>query len=100
MDTITVNKFECVSAQGRWADENGSPIDITGRTMSIIEARPAELKAGTVTITNAENGEFEILIPSSIAAKMGVGRVNWIRLAMSMGANCLDTTPMIWIDVQ
>ena len=99
METIEVNRYECVSAEIRWTNEDGTPIDLTGRTLSVIEASPAALTQAVVTITDAANGEAELFIGREHARALGVGRVNWIRLAMSLGSTCLDTTPTIWIQV-
>lgn len=98
MSAIEVNKGECVHVQGTWTDDAG-PIDLTGRTLSIVEAYPPALTGGTVTLTDAVAGEFEVRIDNPIAAQLRSGRVNWIRLAMTLPNGCPDTTPQIWITV-
>lgn len=97
-DTIEISKGECVHTQGTWTDDTG-PIDLTGRTLSIVESYPPALTDGTVTVTDALAGEFEIHIDNPAAASLRSGRVNWIRLAMMLPGECPNTTPRIWIAV-
>ena len=99
METIEVNRYECVAAQLRWTNEDGTPIDLSGRSLAVIEASPKALTQAVVTITDAANGEAELFISKELARALGVGRVNWLRLAMTLGDTCLDTTPHIWIQV-
>lgn len=97
MDTAEVNRYECIIAEVNWTDEDGAPIDLTGRTLSIIESSPRSLMDATVTITDAIAGQSELFISKELSRTMGVGRVNWIRISMSVGGSCIDTTPLIWI---
>ena len=98
MNSIELNRGECLRVQAAWTDEGG-PVDLTGRTLEITEAYPRALQGGTATVTDAEAGEFEIFIPESLMAAAGSGRVNWIRIAMSLPGACKDATPRIWISI-
>lgn len=97
-DAVEVNKGECVRLQVTWTDEDGA-IDLTGRTLSIVDSYPKALMGGTVTATDATAGEFEVFIPEALAASMGLGRVNWIRLSMILPGGCPDTTDKFWLEV-
>lgn len=98
MSEIEINKGECVHAEMTWEDEEG-PIDLTGRTLAIVEAYPAALTGGTVTATDAVAGKADIHIPAALTAQMGEGRVNWIRLGMQLPNGCMDTSNKLWITV-
>lgn len=95
---IEINKGECLHAKLTWTDEAG-PIDLTGRTLSIVEAQPASLLAGSVTVTDALAGLAELDLDTATAASLGAGRTNWLRLGMTLDGTCIDTTPRIWIAV-
>ena len=97
-DAVEVSKGECVRIQGTWTDEDGA-IDLTGRTLSIVDSYPKALMGGTVTVTDGPAGEFEVFSPEALAVRMGSGRVIWIRVEMALPGGCPDTTPRIWIEV-
>lgn len=95
---IHVNQGECVHEQFSWFDAGG-PINLTGREVSIVDAYPRALMAGTFTVVDAVNGKANLYIPAAVAASMGKGRVNWIRVGHSLPNGCPDTTPRTWIEV-
>lgn len=99
MNAIEINKGECLRAEIVWSDDAG-PIDLTGHTISIVEAVPDALTAGTVDITDAAAGKATIRIEAATAAAMRAGRASWIRLGRTQPDGCLDTTPQIWICVR
>ena len=99
MSAIEITRGECLRVQGTWTDEAG-PIDLTGRTLSISEAYPAALMAGTVTVTDAAAGEFEVFVDAETMAKAGMGRTNWLRIAMELPGGCPDTTERFWVEVK
>lgn len=96
-DVIKVNRFECLARQIEWNDQGG-PIDFTGRTLSIVEAYPAALKEGTLTATETP-GRARLFIAGEHMAKAGAGRVNWLRLGHGFPGGCMDTTPRIYVEV-
>lgn len=98
-EAMNVSRGECLRAQGVWTDEDGLPIDLAGRTLRIAEAYPKALDAGTVTITDAAAGEFEIFIPEAVMSAAGRGRVNWLRLEMELPGGCPDTSERFWVEV-
>lgn len=99
MEAIEINHGEGVRAELRYTDEGGA-IDLTGRTLSIVEAFPAALTQGEVALVDAAQGVAELRIPAAVAAAMGGGaRSNWVRLGMSLPGGEVDTTPPIWISV-
>ena len=100
MSAIEISKGECLRVQGTWTDETGTPIDLTGRTLSISEAYPPALAGGTVTVTDAAAGEFEVFIDAETMGKAGMGRVNWLRLEMTLPGGCPDTSERFWVEVK
>jgi len=99
MSAIEITRGECLRVQGTWTDEAG-PIDLTGRTLSISEAYPPALTGGTVTVTDAAAGEFEVFVDAETMAKAGMGRTNWLRIAMQLPDSCPDTTERFWVEVK
>ena len=73
LDQIEITRGGCLRVQGTWTDEAG-PVDLTGRTLSISECYPQALMDGTVNITDAEQGEFEVFVSAETMAKAGMGR--------------------------
>ena len=99
MSAIEITRCECLRVQGTWTDEDG-PINLAGRTLSISEAYPAALTGGTVTVTDAAAGEFEVFVDAETMAKAGMGRTNWLRIAMELPGGCPDTTERFWVEVK
>ena len=99
MSAVEISKGECLRVQGTWTDETGTPIDLTGRTMSISEAYPPALAGGTVTVTDAAAGEFEVFVDAETMAKSGMGRTNWLRIAMELPGGCPDTSERFWVEM-
>ena len=99
MSAVEISKGECLRVQGTWTDETGTPIDLTGRTMSISEAYPPALMTGSVTVTDAAAGEFEVFVDAGTMAKAGMGRTNWLRIAMALPRGCPDTSERFWVEV-
>ena len=100
MSTIDICKGECLRVQGTWVDEAG-PINLWGYLLSISEAYPAVLMTGSVTVTDAGAGEFEIFIPAETMAKAYMGRTNWLRIAMVFqGGGCPDTSERFWVEIK
>lgn len=100
MSAIEITRGECLRVQGTWTNEDGSPIDLTGRVLSISEAYPPALMAGTVTVTDAEQGKFELFVDAETMTKAGMGRTNWLRLAMELPGGCPDTSERFWVEVK
>lgn len=100
MSAIEIARGECLRVQGTWTNEDGSPIDLTGRTLSISEAYPRALESGTVTVTDGAAGEFEIFVDAETMAKAGMGRTNWLRIAMELPGGCPDTSERFWVEVK
>lgn len=95
---LKADKGECLSYQLEWADEGG-PIDLSGYELSILEAYPAALAAGQHIATDAAGGVSELFIPATVMASAGRGRVNWLRMAVSIPGGCPITTPRIMVEV-
>lgn len=100
MSAIEITRGECLRVQGTWTDEDGTPIDLAGRTLSISEAYPAALTGGTVTVTDAAAGEFEVFVSAETMSKAGMGRTNWLRIAMELPGGCPDTSERFWVEVK
>lgn len=97
---ITVNRFECLKAQCTWTDENGDPIDLTGKTITLVDYSPAELVGVTVDITDAANGVFEIEASQAIVDGLQIGLLSYFRLSLNTPGGCPDSTPRIGINVE
>lgn len=101
MNTVVINKGESVHLNLTYNNSDGTPIDLTGATLLIPEALPAELLGGTVVVQGDPlNGNALLFIPASLSASMGAGKVNWIRISMETPEDVKDVSPKIWIDVQ
>lgn len=100
MSTLVISKGEGIHAEIHWRNEDGTPIDITGRALGISEAFPPELEAGTVTLVDAVAGVGLLEIHAELADCMRHGRASWIRLYAQLPDACRDVTPKIWVDVQ
>ena len=97
---IKITRGESLDVEGVWTNlDDGSPVDMSGRTMRIVEAQPAALTNGTVTITDVAEGKFDVYIPASVMAKAGMGDANWIRLGLDLRDGCPNTTTRIWIEI-
>lgn len=101
-DAIPVSRGECLDEQGAWTDQDGTPIDLTGETITIFGAKPAALNGGTVTVLAGTGGLFTIHVDADLMALAPLGRLSYFRLALSQAAtpDCPKTTPPIWINVQ
>lgn len=97
--SIEVARGECLRAEGAWTDDEGAALDLTGRTIRISEAYPMALTDGEVTVTDATSGKFDIFIPAEVMSSAGRGRVNWIRVEMSVPDGCADASERIWVEV-
>lgn len=96
MDSIIINKGECLHVTLDWDNEDGTPINITGRTFTVFEAAP--LFTAVFTVTDAVNGKVEMQVTDT--SMLNLGRSNRFRISMSVDGGCVDTTPPIWIDVK
>ena len=97
---ITVNRFECLKAECTWTDENGTALDLTGKTITLVDYSPAELVGATVTITDAVNGKFEIEASQAIVDGLPSGLLSYFRLSLNTAGSCSDSTPRIGINVE
>lgn len=100
MDDLHANRYECIRVQLSWHDENDVPINLGGRQAMVIEAHPRLLKNAQFTITDGNQGKTELFVPDDLAATLGLGRSNWIRLGVRIPGGCLVTLPPIWINVK
>lgn len=100
MSAIEITRGECLRVQGTWTNEDGTPIDLTGLTLSISEAYPRALESGAVTVTDGAAGEFEVFVSAETMAKAGMGRTNWLRIAMELPGGCPDTSERFWVEVK
>lgn len=94
--SIVINRGECLDIDLLWTDENGDPIDITGRTFAVVDAHPEFTAA--FTTTDATGGA--VSMHADDTSNLRLGRVNSFRISMSLPDSCLDTTPPIWITVE
>lgn len=92
---VEMNRYEKLELDLEWEDENGAAIDITGREFAIKESKPAML--GDFVISDGPAGKVRLTIEDTNAFAVGDG--NWLRVAMTLPDESLDTTPPIWIEV-
>ena len=94
MQMVEITKGEGVHIQLRWADAGG-PINLTGRTLQILEASNPALLQGQFDVPAPATGEARLDIP---APGLALGR-HWIRVGMTLPNGRMDSTPRIWINV-
>lgn len=98
----TLKKFPkgtTIKLRGVWQNEDATPVNLSGFSIEIAEAQPNELTKGSVSITDAPAGEFEISIPEMYSRRVVIGRMNWIRLSMRTSPNMVVTTLKIWVEI-
>lgn len=92
---IELNHGECLHLALKYTQEDGSPMDITGCTLDVMEA------STTITaefdITDASGGAATLTIADTGA--LALGRIDWMRLRLTRPDGCADTTPPIWFKV-
>ena len=96
MGSIIISRGECLHASLAWTDEDGNPIDITGRDFAVFDAAPAF--TAEFSITDAAAGRVDVTVADT--SMLLPGRTNRFRLSMTLPGGCSDTTPPIWIEVQ
>lgn len=89
-------RLECIVWDG---PIGGTPLDLTGATLSVRESNPAVLKEGVITVTDAAAGKIMLTLTEAQAEQLGEGRVNWFRFEAQFAEDNL-VTPKIWINVQ
>jgi hypothetical protein len=96
MDSIIINKGECINLTLEWSDETGAAIDVTGRTFTVVDAAPAF--TATFAIVDALAGRISMQVEDTSMLRMG--DVNRFRVSMTLADGCVDVTPQIGINVQ
>lgn len=101
MDTIKIDRYEGIRHQVQWLSDD-VPVDLTGMHISIIDASPASLKQGTISIESGDRdeGKATLNIPSELFSDSMIGRSCWIRLCLHRSDGSKDTTPPIWIEIK
>lgn len=89
-------RLECTIWDG---SIGGTPLDLTGATLSVRESNPAVLKEGVIAVTDAAQGKIMLTLTEAQAEELGEGRVNWFRFEAQFDDDNL-VTPKIWINVQ
>lgn len=99
MDAIHCNRYESLHIQLSWKDEAGS-LDLGGREFLVLDAHPSALKSALHRPIAGQMGESEIYISTAVAAELGLGKANWIRVGVRNPGGELMTLPPIWIYVE
>lgn len=100
MSVITINRGECLKAAGVWEDEAG-PVDLTGMTLALADASHLEITSGgSVTVTNAATGEFDITLPVAVTDALPDGQGAYFRVKLTQPDGCVSTTPRIWVAIE
>lgn len=98
METIYIDRDEPLTAALKWTDEDGNPLDLTGRSIEIIEAVPEVLYTATVTVTNAATGDASVSFGTGISQQLG--RTSYMRFALTGVGTCIDTSPRLYVEVR
>lgn len=97
---ITVNRFECLRKSCQWQNEDGTAVDLTGKTITVVDFYPPALGDMEITITDEEAGEFEIELAEADVAKLPSGMNSWFRLSLNTPGGCDDSTDRIGVNVE
>lgn len=99
-DTVNTQRGQALSLQVVFnEDENGTPLVLTGATVTVRESRPAVLQEASITVDDASSGVCTMALTEAQAEQLGEGRVNWFRLEAQFADDNI-VTPKIWINVQ
>lgn len=93
--THRVNRHTDLILPGRFENEDGTPINITGATLSVVVNGPL---TATATITGAVAGEIEVRVPYSAAWLDG--RLMWFQVVLTLPGGDSLGFPRCWLDVQ
>lgn len=101
-DTLIVQRGECLNAQLEYANEDGTPLNLSSHDISCPEASHDELQAGAVlTYTNAAKGIATLHVPAEVMALLPYGRSSWLRLAVTpTTGGCSSISMKLWVEVQ
>jgi hypothetical protein len=99
-DDCSINRGETIELFLLFRSEDETPIDLTGGTLQITEAKPSSIITDAeVTITDAPQGRARFVLPREHVDKLGIGRVNFFRVAAFLGPESDIVSPKIWIQV-
>jgi len=83
-----------------YTNDDGTPIDITGATISVFSSSPAVIKdAAEITITDGVGGAARFLLNRDDALGLRRGNNNRFRIQAIFADNSDDMTPDIYIQV-
>lgn len=95
-----INYGETVNLDFSYADENGTPIDLTSASVSVFSSVPDVIKASAVvTITDAANGKVNLVLHRDDALSLRRGTNNRFRIQTIFGPESDDVTPDIYLQV-
>lgn len=99
-DTVNTQRGQALALQFTfYEDEQATPLDLTGATVTVRECEPSIIASATVAITIASGGIGTLTMTEAQAEQLRLGRVNWFRLEAQF-ADDNRVTPKIWINVQ
>jgi hypothetical protein len=95
-----INYGETVDIQFTYANEDGTPIDLTTATVSIFSSTPSVIQdEASITITDPTNGVVRMILDRTNALQLRKGRNNRFRVQMIFGPDSDDVTPDIYLQV-
>lgn len=102
-DTLIIQRGEALRATIEYANEDGTPMNLTEHLLSCPDASEVELKdAVELTYIDQAKGVAEIVVPAEIMNLLPAGRSSWLRIAITQDEE--DASPVIsqkmWIDIQ
>jgi len=76
-------------------NDDGSPMDLTGRTVDIIKAHPELADSITLTVTTAAAGRVNVRV--EWADTMPAGRIMSFRIRVTLGSDNKTTKPFVLV---
>lgn len=101
-NTLTVSRGEALKAQIDYANEDGTPLNLSLYTLSCPEASHDELKDEVIlTFVNQAKGIASVEVPAEFMNVLPSGRSSWLRLAftLTLGGDP-SISQKLWIDIQ
>lgn len=84
-----------------WTDKAGDPLDLSTAGLSIVDPNPRSIgDAGTITITDAENGESTLTIPASVIADLPIGRIANFRLRAAFATGLKFASRRVFLEIK
>ena len=95
-----INYGETIDLLFTYTDENGDPVDLSSATVQVFSSSPSVIMdEATVTVTEAVNGKYRLVLNRDQALNLRRGRNNKFRMQVIFGTDSDDVTPDIYLQV-